>query len=76
MHFSILIVSQRILLQTFGNYLISNDHRIIGFGRNYKVQNIKQFTRISTTIAEHGSRFFQFDFTLFQNMVGGDGTLQ
>ena len=76
MHFPVLIVSQRILLQTFGHHVIGDDNRFLCVRFHYKFKYIEQFTGVSAGEAQHGCRFFEFDFPFFQYGVGSDGTLQ
>ena len=77
MHFTILIVCQRILLQAFRHFFISYHYRsIIGIGLNHQFQYIQEFTGISTRKAKHRVRFLQLDMLLLQNNILGDGDMQ
>ena len=77
MHFAILIVSQRILLQSFCHKLIGNDNIVLFTGSfNYQFQYVQQFTGISPTIPENGVRFLQYYLPFLQDDVLCNGSIQ
>ena len=74
-HLAVLVVGQRILLQTRQNQLVGNDD-IARLRLNNQLQDVQQLTRIAATESQQGVSLAQLDMTLLENHVGLDGTLQ
>ena len=75
MHFAVLVVGQRILLEGGDNHVIANKERGVGGGFYHQFQNVEQFAGIAAAVTQQGIGFLQFDTALFQDDVGCDGPL-
>ena len=63
MHLAVLVISQRILLQTLVYDFIGDYHLIGTVGLNHKFQNIEQFAGITARETKYGCGLSQFDIT-------------
>ena len=75
MHLPVLVVSQRILLQTFLHGIVIDNHLLTGVRSDDKLQNVKQLARITTTISYQRISLLQANIPLGELRVCGDGTL-
>ena len=77
MHLSILVIRQRILLQTLGHLLIRNHHGSgIRIRLHHQFQYVQQLAGIASRKAEHGIRLLQLYLLFFQYHVLCDGIMQ
>ena len=69
MHFPVLVVSQRILLQPFHDLLIGNNNRNFRIGLHHQFQDIQQLAGIPSGITEHGIRLSEFHLLLLHQRI-------
>ena len=77
MHFTVFVVGQRILLQQVHHHFIGN-HQVFVGGRclSNQLQDVEQFACVASAVAQHGTRFLQFNMALAQLSVFGESTVQ
>ena len=77
MHLPVLVICQRILLQTLGHLLIRNHHGSgIRIRLHHQFQYVQQLAGIASRKAEHGIRFLQLYLLFFQYHILCDGIMQ
>ena len=76
MHLSLLVVSQRILLQLVYHHLVGNDHIIRPSRFNHEFKDIEQLAGITTTISQQGTLLLQFNMLFPQFHILRNGTVQ
>ena len=77
MHLPVLVIRQRILLQTLGHLLIRNHHGSgIRIRLHHQLQYVQQLAGIASRKAEHGIRLLQLYLLFFQYHVLCDGIMQ
>jgi hypothetical protein len=68
-HLSVLIISQRILLQTLLHLFVCDYDFAVWLGIDHKFQNIQQLSGIAAAISHHGGSFLHIYFALLQFFV-------
>ena len=77
MHLAVLVVGQRVLLQSVDHQLVADDNLLVAILRlDYKFENVEQLACVATAIAKHGAGFLQDDFPFLQLHIGLDGSVQ
>ena len=75
-HLAILVVSQRILLQTLLHKLVADDHLAVHLRLHHQLQNVQQLTCIAAAVAQQRPRLLQLNLALRQLHILRDGPLQ
>ena len=65
MHFAVLVICRWVLLQAFGNNLVSENYFIRCFGIHHQFDNVEQLTRITTRKTQQGFILFNYNITVF-----------
>ena len=76
MHLAILVVCQRILLQTGFYIAVGNDNLRLLRSLYHQFQDIQQFTRVAAAIAHQSTRLLQYDVLLAQFDILGDSSVE
>ena len=76
MHFPVLVVGQRVLLQSLCHLLIGDDHLRFRFGFDHQFQDVQQLPRIPPGIAEDGIGFLHLYVPVFQFRIRMDGPVE
>ena len=75
MHLSVLVVGQRVLLQS-GHHQVVGYHDITRLCFNHQLQDIEQLAGIAPAEAQQCIRLLQLDVALLQDNIGMDGTVE
>jgi len=76
-HVALLVICGRILLETFGDYLVVDDHRLSdGGGLFEQVEDVEQLACVSSREAEQGGGLLHFHIPLAQYLVAADGAVE
>ena len=76
MHLTVLVVGQGVLLEPLFDHLVGDGHLVVGRGTDDKLEDVEQFARIATAIAQQRIGLLQMDMALGEFDILGHGTMK
>ena len=77
MHFPVLVIRQRILLEAvYHRGIVNDDEGIVAGGFHHQFEDVEQLAGIASAIAQHGVGLAHFYFAFFQHYIRGKGAVK